>query len=311
MKILTRKFWKSMLGQPAAAIEAATVLPLPIVAGITTPPPSAYLAPEISLPPPTPAKTAVKPAATTPPPTTPTKPVTAAPVPTTKAPPAIKTLTRADFDKLSDADKAKHFRAGGKLIDNPPPTLKDSARAGVARMGGAGRDLYDVARCLMRGYALTPEDAGELLAEVNQANVLEHLRSTPDQMKAMLERAATDESRPLGYMLPDGVKAGKGTAEEIRDSYGISDSFVNGKPVTTGYARPGEVPEPERRAAEEKLCAMLAEFTALSPDMLKRVYWDNRKEEIINNAKRETRRSHHWVGEFVSQLPHQNAHIIS
>jgi hypothetical protein len=278
MKILTKQFWKRFSKQAAAIAPVA-----PLVASTPTP------APATSTPSPAPiAKT------------TPTSSPMTTTLPTiAKAPAAVapktapaatfdplnqsKVLTREMFETMPHPERSKFFQNGGTLAsDVHRGDIKGAAEETISRMKG---DPDTVAEVLLRGFALLMADATPLMIAWGESHHDASFKFyTEAQCKEALSKAEKSP-KPLGYLKPKAAK--------------------------TGFKAPGEVPEPERVAAEDALVKLLKDFESNTNPVLKRIWWERHHEEVEETAKNETKRGHNWIAYFVTQLPFPaNAHIV-
>jgi hypothetical protein len=134
----------------------------------------------------------------------------------------------------------------------------------------------------MRGYGLNTEAGVELLTEWQ--SLPQHFeRLSTAEVEARIQEAKVDAGSPLGYMLP------QASGDNGLDSFDVK--------------RPGEVSESDRKTAETKLMALLAEMDGLKSGEARSAFWAIHKDEVADLSKTETTRSLNWLGLFCGLLP--------
>lgn len=201
-------------------------------------------------------------------------------------------LTREQFDALGHAKQAEFIRNGGSLVrEVKHGNANDVAAESIVRM----QDPDDVAVALLKGFGLSMADATPHMIAWGASHHDKSFRAYDDARCKEALAKAEKSSRPVGYLLPGAAPVN----DEARISRRKSEPFK----------QPGEVAEPERRAAEDKLVAMLTEFEAINNEELRRIWWERNHETVEDHAKNETKRSRNWIAFFVTRITGINTHI--
>lgn len=206
-------------------------------------------------------------------------------------------VSRGQFDAMTQKERDEFMSSGGHVLaigENENP--KHAAEAALKFLNDSPDN---VAEALVKGFGLGSADAEELLTGWSAGRLDAAFKPyTAQALKGALENA-TKSPRPMGYLY---LLPGAMPADESRTG-------KNYKPFGD-YKKPGEVPEPERYAAETALMELHAEFAKLDEPILRAVWWERNQPQVLIHARNETRRGPQWPGVFIAKLKIANLHVI-